>query len=605
MKVDPRSFKGLSRFLAPSAGGPVADRAVADHLVTPEQLQECIAEQDRSGRPLDQILIERGYLKAEDAERLKAPPLPIDVIPWLQVPDRLLGHYVLVSLLGTGGMAEVWKAWDRSLGRWVAVKYLKGEIGHPTQRIEREGRMAGQLSHPSIITIFERGQQDNRPYLVMPFVDGTPPRAPLPARSAAQLALEVARALTHVHEAGVIHRDVKPANILVETGGRVVLADFGLAILDETATSQWAMSGTPEYASPEQVQGDRLDLRTDIYSLGATLYHLLAGKPPYSGSGPDEITAKILREDPPPLKGAPRALARTIRRAMARDRQKRYASSAEFARDLETWLEESRPGRGIRPAWIVLAVLALGISWGATVLILLQAQRQEEREVVLQSLLQANRKLSAAERRRADPGSNRLEVEMTAREALAEFSVALRASGGRDREAQLGLGACHEILGDLQKAQEAYQDAADLPGARSALAWLLARNLVEHRPGKDWGAAIRALPAAPPAVRLLAAGSWEDVLTQAASAQDSELGGLLQGYAAIQLRRWDAALQALARSLRLRPHDSDVLYYEGVAFWGKGDVLAAKAAWASALSEAASEWPLRAEAERRQALSHP
>jgi serine/threonine protein kinase len=214
VKVDPRSFKGLSRFLAPSAGGPVADRAVAEKLVTAEQLQECILEQDRSGRPLDEILVERGYLKLDDVMRLRAPAVPAEVVPWLSDPERQLGHYILVSLLGTGGMAEVWKAWDRSLGRWVAVKYLKREIGHPSQRIEREGRMAGQLSHPSIISIFERGQQGGRAYLVMPFVDGLPPRSPLPPREAARLALEVARALTHAHEMGVIPRDVKPPNTL-------------------------------------------------------------------------------------------------------------------------------------------------------------------------------------------------------------------------------------------------------------------------------------------------------------------------------------------------------------------------------------------------------
>src|SRR6185295_14714960 len=171
MTVDPRAFKGLSRFLAPSAGGPVADRAVSEKLITSEQLQECILEQDSSGKPLDEILVERGFLKADDVTRLRAPAVPAEAVPWLSDPERLLGHYVLVSLLGTGGMAEVWKAWDRSLGRWVAVKYLKAGIGHPTQRIEREGRMAGQLSHPSIITIFERGQQGGRAYLVMPFVD--------------------------------------------------------------------------------------------------------------------------------------------------------------------------------------------------------------------------------------------------------------------------------------------------------------------------------------------------------------------------------------------------------------------------------------------------
>src|SRR6185369_10876869 len=117
-------------------------------------------------------------------------------------------------------------------------------------------------------------------------------------------------------EAGVIHRDVKPANILVEAGGRIVLADFGLAILDDAATSRWAMSGTPEYASPEQIRGDPLDNRTDIYSLGATFYHLLSGKPPFSGVGTDEITENVLKALPPPLRGVPKPLARIVRRAM-------------------------------------------------------------------------------------------------------------------------------------------------------------------------------------------------------------------------------------------------------------------------------------------------
>ncbi|HXX92197.1 MAG TPA: protein kinase, partial [Planctomycetota bacterium] len=305
MDLNPASFKGLSRFLAPSAGGPLADRALSERLITASQLEECVAEQDRTGRPLDEILVSRGYLKSEDVTRLKAPPVPPEVIEASGDPLRSMGHYVLVSLLGKGGMAEVWKAWDRSLGRWVAVKYLRPDIGHPTQRIEREGRMAGGLSHPGIISIYERGIHQGRPYLVMPLVEGSSPRSPLPPREAARIAHEVAQALFHAHERGVIHRDVKPANILIAEGGHVVLTDFGLAIPDDWATSRWAISGTPEYASPEQIRGDQLDARTDIYSLGATLYHFLSGRPPYSGRDPDEIGAKILRSDPEPLRKVP------------------------------------------------------------------------------------------------------------------------------------------------------------------------------------------------------------------------------------------------------------------------------------------------------------
>ncbi|MBI3855565.1 MAG: protein kinase [Planctomycetes bacterium] len=475
MNLDPRSFKGLSRFLAPSAGGPVADRAVGEKLITTEQLQECVAEQDRSGRPLDEILVERGYLKADDVTRLRSPAVPAEVVPWLSDPDRVLDHYVLVSLLGTGGMAEVWKAWDRSLGRWVAVKYLKREIGHPSQRIEREGRMAGQLSHPSIITIFERGQHGGRAYLVMPFVDGASPKMPLPAREAARLAAEVARALAHAHEMGVIHRDVKPANILVEAGGRVVLADFGLAILDDTATSRWAMSGTPEYASPEQIRGDALDARTDIYSLGATLYHMLGGRPPFSGAGPDEITEKVLKEEPPPLRDAPKPLASLVRRAMSRDREKRFATVEEFAAALESWMEKARPGLRVKPAWIAIAVLATVVPWGATLLILSQAQKQEERQQVLQALRDGDRKLALAERRRSDPASTEEEVRAAARQAMSEFTRALRWAGGRDAEAQIGIGRCQEMMGDDRQAEESYQ-AAEGGGSGVAGCWRVGRT---------------------------------------------------------------------------------------------------------------------------------
>jgi tetratricopeptide (TPR) repeat protein len=600
MKVDPRSFKGLSRFLAPSAGGPVADRAVSEKLVTSEQLQECILEQDRSGRPLDEILVERGYLKADDVTRLRAPAVPVEVVPWLSDPERQLGHYILVSLLGTGGMAEVWKAWDRSLGRWVAVKYLKREIGHPTQRIEREGRMAGQLSHPSIISIFERGQQGGRAYLVMPFVDGLPPRAPLPPREAARLTLEVARALAHAHEMGVIHRDVKPANILVEAAGRVVLADFGLAILDDAATSRWAMSGTPEYASPEQIRGDPLDARTDIYSLGATFYHLLSGRPPFGGSGTEEITENVLHGTPAPLKGVPRPLAAAVRRAMARNRQDRYETVAEFAADLESWIERARPGFRIKPAWIAVALFSTVVPWLATIYVLKFSQKQEDRQQVLQALRAGDRKLMLAERRRADPRSRESEVLLAAREALIEFNLALRWAGGSDPEAWMGVGRCQELMGDDAKAEEAYLEALSLPAGKSALGWLWVRRLLEGRKEKDWKALIVQRIDPTHRARLLAEGKWEEVLAPRSEERDDDVVDLVQAAAAIELKQWDEALRRIDSAQRVRPRDSTVLYYKGVALAGKGEREGAMAAWSQALKLKPKDWPLQAELARRQ-----
>ncbi|HEV3028449.1 MAG TPA: protein kinase, partial [Planctomycetota bacterium] len=363
MKVDFRSFRGLSRFLAPSAGGPIADRALAEKRITPEQLEKCVQIQDRTGRPLDEILIDQGFLTTQDVVRFRNPALPPDVDKASQDPKNVVAQYVLVSRAGMGGMAEVWKAWDRSLGRWVAIKFLKDEIGHPTQRIEREGMMAGQLSHPGIITIFERGEKEGRPYLVMPLVDGAPPKAPMPSKVAARLALQASQALDHVHKMGIIHRDVKPANILVEAGGRVLLLDFGLAIPASSGASRWAVSGTPEYASPEQIRGDVLDARTDVYSLGATLYHLLAGRPPFSGASVKEITDRVLTAPLPPLKAVPRQLARIVAKAMARDRVKRYPTMTALARDLQGFLD---PIFGVVPSTpraLVMVLVAGALPW--------------------------------------------------------------------------------------------------------------------------------------------------------------------------------------------------------------------------------------------------
>jgi hypothetical protein len=604
MKVDPRSFKGLSRFLAPSAGGPVADRAVNEKLISADQLQECIAEQDRSGRPLDEILVERGFLKADDVTRLRAPAMPAEVHNWVSNPERQLGHYILVSLLGTGGMAEVWKAWDRSLGRWVAVKYLKREVGHPSQRIEREGRMAGQLSHPSIISIFERGQHEGRPYLVMPFVDGLPPKSPLPPREAARLALEVARALAHAHEAGIIHRDVKPANILVESQGRVVLADFGLAILDDAVTSKWAMSGTPEYASPEQIRGDPLDPRTDIYSLGATLYHLLSGRPPFMGAGPDEITEKVLHEEPPPLRDAPKALAASVKRAMSRNREDRHASITQLATELEAFIDRARHGMRLRPGWIVVAILSAVLPWALTLLLLSQFQEQGERRLVLQSLREGDRLIAMAERRRADPTSNAVLVAGLAREALDHYNQALQRAGGPEPDASMGIGRCRELTGDDVLAERAYVEAGSIPEAVSALARIWARRLLEGRRVPETKATIQLKLRSGHPLRSLADGNWEAVLA-VGSDRDDDGVRLVQGAAAIELKRWDAALRHLEEGLRLRPRDSTLLFYKGVACAGKGDRQGAITSWVEAIRHQPKDWPLYAELLKRRAALGP
>ncbi len=600
MRLDPRAFKGLSRFLAPSAGGEVADRALAEGIIKPEQLDECLLEQDRTGRPLDEIMVARGLLKEEDAARLRRPALPPEVVDAAADPRRLVGHYVLVAALGSGGMSEVWKAWDRPIGRWVAVKLLKADVGHPTQRIEREGRMAGGLSHPNIISIFERGIHDGRPYLVMPFVEGRPPRAPMPPREAARIAREVAEALAYAHRHGVIHRDVKPGNILVEEGGRPVLTDFGLAVSEVAGASRWSLSGTPEYASPEQIRGDPLDARTDIYSLGATLYHLLTGKLP---SGGEASAGEGVMGGPPPVpKGIPRRLAGIVRRAMEPDPARRYGSMEEMAADLGRFLAP-----GARPAayWAVAAgaaALVSLLSSAVTYFFLDRARAAERRAEIRESLEEAREALAGLEALGRQPGSRPREIRAASLHAVRAFSRALSRAGGELPEASAGLGRCYELAGQEAWAEEAYLRAGGLPEARLGLARLWVRRDLEGRgggPGRI-GELLRGLddPAAT-LLRLYAEGKWEEALARRAEAPRDVAVMLALARAACELRRWDDALACLDAVLNSSAPDPLVLFQKGVVLSAKGEPQAAAAAYSRALEAAPADWPLRAEAAGR------
>src|SRR5581483_2642719 len=189
------------------------------------------------------------------------------------------------------------------------------------------------------------------------------------------------------------------------------------------------------------------------------------------------------------LRGVPPPLSRIVRRAMAVDRERRYPTVGQLAEDLESWIERARPGFRLRPMWLAVGAVSLLLSWGATLLILLHSQEQDERRRVLQALRDGDRELAKAERRRADPAAPQGHAENDARAALADFSLARRWAGGSDPEAAYGIGRCLEFLGDDAKAEEAYREAeSEVPAARAALEWLWARRLVEGRQDRDWKA---------------------------------------------------------------------------------------------------------------------
>src|SRR5262245_8904285 len=285
-----------------------------------------------------------------------------------------IGAYQLLSPLGRGGMGEVHLALDTRLGRKVAVKLLPAEFTTDNGRLRRfaqEARAASALNHPNIITIHEIGEiaieNGSLRYIVTEYVEGETlrqrmeraPRQRIDPPEAIDIALQIAAALSAAHEAGITHRDIKPENVMARRDGIVKVLDFGLAKLTEpgapapsflvdtqaptlqrvTSTESGVVMGTPRYMSPEQARGEKLDARTDIFSLGVTLYEMIAGRAPFAGTTPGEMIASILRDTPPTLAecmlDAPQELERIISKALRKDRAERYQTASELLTDLK------------------------------------------------------------------------------------------------------------------------------------------------------------------------------------------------------------------------------------------------------------------------------
>ena len=260
---------------------------------------------------------------------------------------RTLGSYQIVEKLGEGGMGEVWRARDTRLGRFVAVKVLPADLARDPERrhrFEAEARAVGALNHPNIVAVYDVGADGDQSYMVSELVEGESLRAlirrnPLAARKLAELGAQIADGLAAAHGVGIVHRDLKPENIMVTRDGRAKILDFGLAKQvpksggDETATALLSQPGmvlgTVGYMSPEQVRGEAVDQRSDIFSFGCILYELATAKRAFEAGSAAEVLSAILKDDPPAVENT--ALDAIVRRCLEKQPEQRFQSAADLA----------------------------------------------------------------------------------------------------------------------------------------------------------------------------------------------------------------------------------------------------------------------------------
>ena len=281
-------------------------------------------------------------------EPLPPGEVPDEVRPFVQDPHRQIHHYILATVLGRGGMGEVWKAWDRKRSRWIAVKILLGESPEGVLRFKREARITARLTHPNIASVHEVGEAPSRQpgqpachFLAMEYIDGTTlGGATLSMRDRVDVFVKVAQGLDAAHQGGIVHRDIKPANIMLTKENWPYVMDFGLAKSldgDQALSATGAVLGTPAFMPPEQVDGlsDQVGPWSDVYSLGATMYAVFCGVYPFTAQTTLQLLQKVVHEAPPSPRSRnpeiPAELDALILKAMAKRREDRYPTAAAVA----------------------------------------------------------------------------------------------------------------------------------------------------------------------------------------------------------------------------------------------------------------------------------
>jgi eukaryotic-like serine/threonine-protein kinase len=311
------------------------------------------------------------------------------------VGQVLADRYEVEELVGAGGMSSVYRAHDKLLDRKVALKVMHQHYGDDPEYVERfrrEARSVASLSHPNVVTVIDRGEHEGRQFIVFEYVEGEnlkqliQRRGPAPVVTALELAKQIAQALSFAHQQGLVHRDVKPQNVLLNGAGSAKVTDFGIArSLDvkHGVTQTGTVLGTSDYIAPEQAQGQTVDEQTDIYSLGVVIYELLTGEVPFPGESFVAVAMRHINEPPPPLRDkrpdVPPRVEAAVQKAMAKNPRDRFASMAELCAELDACLAELQGGetqvvvaprrrpRRRSSAWPVIVALLALIAAGAVI----------------------------------------------------------------------------------------------------------------------------------------------------------------------------------------------------------------------------------------------
>jgi tetratricopeptide (TPR) repeat protein/tRNA A-37 threonylcarbamoyl transferase component Bud32 len=450
--------------------------ANARNLLTPAQ-SEALREAAASGQPLsERSLVDRGWITPEQLAELRRT---VDADSGSTSSSPLLVRYELHEKLGEGAMSQVFRGMDRQLHRPVAVKILRENLlfqETARKRFGREAQSLARMDHPNVVRVYDSGETGTQMYLVMEFVEGESlgsilGRKGKDLRGLLGLLEQAARGIHHAHQKGIIHRDIKPQNILVTKAGELKVADFGLAHLldsDPGLTGTGAVLGTPLYMAPEQVGGGagQITHRTDVYALGAILYEVLTGWPPHRGSAISEVYDKILHENPLPphlaADGVPAELEVIALKAVEKDPSHRFASAEDFADDLRRYLAGepilARPVSAVT-RWARWARKRQAIVWpvlAAGVLVALGAAswitRQHRQTEASRLLVSARYPLDRAARAQYSRGST----------SIQDFSRWVgEAQGSVEKAVQLApeLPSAHHLRGEVQILRGHYEEA--------------------------------------------------------------------------------------------------------------------------------------------------